>query len=84
MSAMVQILSCGKRWNVPFKEEKPRSMEHYLSPNENIAQMRTHSLFVLYNLYKVSNSTKKSKKKYWKPTLAQAKHFISHVSNSTW
>ena len=31
----------------------------HLSPNENycyIARMRTHSLFVLYNLYKDSNS----------------------------
>ena len=38
----------------------------HLSPSENscsIAQMRKHSLFVLYNLYRDSNSLKKIKRK---------------------
>ena len=41
-----------------------------------------HSLFVLYNLYKDSTFKKISKKKNWKATLAQAKHFTSRASNS--
>ena len=53
----------------------------YLSPNENIcstAQMRKHSLFVLYNLYKDSNLLNKFKwKSVEKMTLAPAKHHVN-------
>ena len=43
------------------------------------------SLFVLYNLYNSSSNLKQiEKKKHWKTILAEAKHFTSSASNSTW
>ena len=60
MSAMV--LNIFMRWKMKCsiqRGEDELNGTFDLSPNENIcstARMRKHSLFVLYNLYKDSNS----------------------------
>ena len=56
MSAMVQIFSWGKRWNVPFNEAKPSWMEHSIFTRIKIFVLLhewENILFVLYNLYKI-------------------------------
>ena len=54
----------------------------HLSPNENIcsnARMRKHSLFVLYNLYKDSNSSTNVKEKALKNNFSSSKTFLQAV-----
>ena len=54
----------------------------HLSPNENIctiARMGKHSLFVLYNLYKDTNSLNKFKK-HWKNDFSSSKTLTSCAS----
>ena len=60
ISVVVEIFSWSERWNFEMNGT------YHLSKNENICfivRMRKHTLYLLYNLYKDSNSLTKFKKK---------------------